>query len=456
MLEAVGASTSVPLANGTWATYANLDLAASAPALRAVADRVNTTLQWYASVHRGAGYLSQVSTSLYEAARLSLGAFVGARPDDEVLITRNTTDSINLLARSVPGRILVLDIEHHANLLPWQAAAGGATVLNALPTQAATIAALEDELAVGDYALLAVTGASNVTGEILPLAQVAEIAHSHGARLFVDAAQLAPHRPIDIAATGVDYVALSGHKLYAPYGAGALIGRIDWLDDAEPYLRGGGAVTNVTTRGAEWQRGVARHEAGSPNVIGAVALATAAETLQAVGFAALQAHEAALVGRLHQGLATIPGVRVARIWEDSADRVAVVTFALAGLEPGFVAAYLSAEHGIGVRDGRFCAHPLLRKLGLDQGAVRASVGASTTGEHVERLIAAVRWLATGQPIREYEVRDGAWTLRHDTRPIPSGLHLDHLIDTAAAGCTPAVAPAVAPAAGCTPATEPAS
>ena len=454
VLPVVGASTLVPLVDGRSVPYANLDVAASAPALEAVEERVTRVLPLYASVHRGAGYLSQVSTALYEQARTTIGAFVGAREDDVVVITRNTTDSLNLLAGCVPadaaghpGRVLVLDVEHHANLLPWQRDLD-ATVLTGGASVAATVAAVRDELADGvetgaPYALVAITGASNVTGEALPVAAVVEAAHAAGARVVLDGAQLVPHRPFSLAESGVDYVAFSGHKTYAPFGAGALVGRRDWLDAGTPYLAGGGAVKRVRVTETLWHDGPARHEAGSPNVIGAVALAAAAEALSAVDPLTLAWHEATLRARLVAGLEDIDRVRVVRAWDDAVDPVGVVTFTVTGYDPGLVAAYLSAEHGIGVRDGRFCAHPLLGRLGFDAGAVRASVGVGTPGSDVERLLTAVRALVEVGPQAQYDVVDGLWVVVGDPRPVPQGLGLTGLLATAAlgdpTGCTPLVA-----------------
>ena len=433
----VGSDTYVPLIDGRQVRYVNLDGAASAPALQAVADRVAEVLPYYASVHRGAGYLSQISTSLYEASRGEILRFVGARPDDVAIITRNTTDSANLLASLTPGRVLALDLEHHANLLPWQRQEHGATVLSGAPTAALTLAQLEAELARGSYALLAISGASNVTGEALPIPEVVEIAHRHDTRVFVDGAQLLPHRRLSLEQTGVDYIALSGHKLYAPFGAGALIGRRDWLDAGQPHLAGGGAVDQVTLDGVAWATSPARHEAGSPNVIGAAALAAACEVLGAIPADALQRHESDLRSHLVAGLQTIPGVDIVTMWPDSVDPTGVVTFSVGQADPGFVAAYLSAEHGIGVRDGRFCAHPLLSRLGLDDGALRASIGVGTSVEDIDRLIGALDSFVADGPQGRYEIVDGAWICSDDTRPIPPIAGLSSLIATAAAACGPA-------------------
>jgi selenocysteine lyase/cysteine desulfurase len=430
LLPLVGSNTQVPLLDGTTTTYANLDVAASAPALQSVADRVAEVLPWYASVHRGAGYLSQVSTALYEESRTTIGAYVGAREDDVTVITRNTTDSVNLLAGCVPGRVLVLDIEHHANLLPWRRVEAGVTVVAGRDTLAGTIDALAGELARDSFALVAVTGASNVTGEALPVAEIVTLAHAHGARVLVDGAQLLAHRHFSLAATGADYVVLSGHKLYAPYGAGALVGRRDWLDVGTPYLAGGGAVDDVEVGETTWQPAPARHEGGSPNVIGAAALAAACTTLSGLEPTELDRHEASLRGRLVAGLSKLEGVDVLRLWPDSEEPVGVVTFTVDGIEPGRVAAYLSAEHGLGVRDGRFCAQPLLKRLGLTGGAVRASIGIGTSVADVDRLVAGVRSLLEGDVRGDYVLVDGAWTLAEDPRPLVGPVGLTRLADTA--------------------------
>ncbi|MFE7223762.1 aminotransferase class V-fold PLP-dependent enzyme [Nocardioides sp. NPDC057577] len=437
LLPLVGSNTQVPLLDGTTTTYANLDVAASAPALQSVADRVAEVLPWYASVHRGAGYLSQVSTALYEESRATIGAYVGARNDDVTVITRNTTDAVNLLAGCVPGRVLVLDIEHHANLLPWRRVGAGVTVVAGRDTLAGTIDALAGELARDSFALVAITGASNVTGEALPVGEIVTLAHAHGARVLVDGAQLLAHRHFSLAATGADYVAFSGHKLYAPYGAGALVGRRDWLDVGTPYLAGGGAVEDVEVGETTWQPAPARHEGGSPNVIGAAALAAACTTLGGLPAADLDRHEASLRGRLVAGLSALDGVDVVRLWPDSDEPVGVVTFTVDGIEPGRVAAYLSAEHGLGVRDGRFCAQPLLKRLGLTAGAVRASIGIGTSVADVDRLVAGVRSLLAGDVRGDYVLTDGAWTLAEDPRPLVGPAGLTRLADTAGS-CAAAV------------------
>jgi len=412
----VGAGTEIPLVTGGTVAYANLDLAASAPALQAVADRVAELLPLYSSVHRGAGYASAVCTAAYEAARLEIAAFVGARGDDVVQVVRNTTDALNLLATAVPGPVVHLDIEHHANLLPWQRIGG--RVVSARATLAETVSAVAAELSHSPAALLAITGASNVTGEVLPLRELADLAHAHGARIVVDGAQLVPHRRIDIADLGVDYLAFSGHKLYAPFGAGVLIGPRDWLDAAPAYLAGGGAVREVGLDRTAWAPVPARHEAGTPNVIGAVALAAACQALAALPQGALAAHEAELLQQLSDGLDAVPGVTTLALWPGEVERIGVVTFVVDGHPAELVAQYLSAEHGIGVRDGRFCAHPLLGRLTAGASAVRASLGVGSSTGDVERLVSALATLVADGPGWRYADASGDHLPLEDPRTLP--------------------------------------
>jgi selenocysteine lyase/cysteine desulfurase len=418
LLPVIGGGLRAPLVTGGDVRYVNLDYAASAPALESVAARVGEVLPYYSSVHRGAGWASQVSTALLERAREQVGAFVGARAGDVVVLTRNTTDALNLLAGCLPGwgDVVFLDLEHHANLLPWQR--GPHRCVPTGRTLEQTLAALADTLRERPAALLAVTGASNVTGEELPIDAIVSLAHRHGARVVVDAAQLAPHRRIDLDASGIDYLALSGHKLYAPYGSGALIGRRDWLDRATPYLAGGGAVRRVEVERTSWAPAPQRHEGGTPNVLGAVALAAACRAVATLPDGALELHEATLRDRLARGMRALPGVRLHRIFDDAPSCIGVVAFTVDGYEPALVAQYLSAEHGIGVRDGRFCAHPLLARLGMADGAVRASVGVGSRGEDVDRLVEALAQLTTSGPQWTYAKVDGGWRPRPDPRPDP--------------------------------------
>jgi selenocysteine lyase/cysteine desulfurase len=422
-----GAGVEVPLADGSSRAYVNLDCAASTPALEAVVAAVNAALPWYSSVHRGAGHLSQVSTRLYEAARQAVADFVSARPGDSVVFVRNTTDAINHLAAClrVPAGATVLstEMEHHANMLPWRRLG---TVRYLPPPRSATdlLESMESALAAagGRIAVVAVTAASNVTGEVMPVAEMARLAHSHGAIISVDAAQLAPHRTIDMAAMDVDCLAFSGHKMYAPFGAGALVVRTELVADAEPLLAGGGAVDFVTVDDVLWTGMPDRLEAGSPNVIGAIALGVAATTLTALGMDRVAEHERALMHRCEAGMAALPRLTRLRLWDGPhVDRLGVVTFTVEGMHHALVAAALSAEHAIGVRHGCFCAHPYItRLLGIDAvaadsvrsslrrgersgipGAIRASFGIGTTEADVDRLVAALGDLLERGPRLDY-------------------------------------------------------
>ncbi|WP_371623002.1 aminotransferase class V-fold PLP-dependent enzyme [Streptomyces sp. NBC_01116] len=428
-LPVLGQNVTVPLVTGGEVTYAALDYAASAPALQRVWDDVAAYAPYYGSVHRGAGYLSQLSTDLFENSRRTVAEFLGCRADDQVVFTRSTTDSLNLLAAAIPAdcQVFVYETEHHASLLPWRDAR--VTYLNAPRTPAQAVEALERALADRDPygpALVCVTGASNVTGELWPVRELAAAAHAHGARIVLDAAQLAPHHPVDIAELDVDWVAFSGHKLYAPFGSGVLAGRADWLQAAEPYLAGGGASRKVARRAdggvdVDWHTTAARHEAGSPNVIGVYSIASACKALTEAGFEGLVAREQELVGRVREGLAEVPEVQVLSLFGDDAPRVGVISFVVRGWNSSHFAAALSAEYGIGVRDGLFCAHPLVRTLlGSDPqdpgecgapeaepgerslNAIRVSFGAGTPDEHIDRFLRAVSEL----------VREGArWNYR---------------------------------------------
>ncbi|MGX5697930.1 aminotransferase class V-fold PLP-dependent enzyme, partial [Agromyces soli] len=308
---------------------------------------------------------------------------------------------------------------HPANLLPWRSR----RVVVARPTIEATVAALDAELGRCPAALLAVTGASNVTGELLPIARLAELAHSHGARLSVDAAQLLPHRAVSLAESGADYLAFSGHKAYAPYGAGALIGRADWLDAAPAYLAGGGAVANVALDAVAWLPAPERHEAGTPNVLGIAAVATALAEFDRLGDARV-AHERALTERLVRGVDAIDGVRRVRGFADAPGEVGIVTLELERGSVGLIAAALSAEHGVSARAGRFCAHPFFDRVATRSNGLRASLGLGSSADDVDRFVAALAALVADGPVAEYRrTEHDGWKPAVDDRPRPSLLRV---------------------------------
>jgi selenocysteine lyase/cysteine desulfurase len=418
----VGDDVTVPCADGQDRVYLSLDAAASTAALPAVLERVEDFVPRYSSVHRGAGWKSQYATAAYEHAREAALRFAGREGDDDVaIICRNTTEAINHLAyrlRLDPADVVVTTVvEHHANLLPWARLAR----LRHVECDPSGVFGAADVAATLDAdvrpRLLAVTGASNVTGWTPPIEEIIDVAHDRGVLVLVDGAQLAAHRPLPASA---DFVAWSGHKMYAPFGSGVLIGSRRSFTDGDPFLAGGGAVDLVDLDEVVWTDPPEREEAGSPNVVGAVALHAAIDELQRIGWSAVAAHDEALAGRLRAGLAAIDGVHLLGV---SATDLPVATFTVAAVPHALVAARLSAEYGIGVRHGCFCAHPyLLRLLQLPAeevaayrdamrhgdrrrmpGAVRASAGLSTCAADIDRLVGAVGAIAGGAPAPvEYE------------------------------------------------------
>ncbi len=420
LIEPIGAALTVPCVDGTERRAVELDQAASTQAHPAVLAAVAEFLPWYSSVHRGAGFRSRRSTGAYEAARRAILTFAGRDPDgdDVAIICRNTTESINHLAyrlRLSPGAVVVTTvIEHHANLLPWGRVANRRYV-ECGPDGTFDLDDITRALDADPRpALLAVTGASNVTGWLPPIDEIITAAHHRGVPVLVDAAQLAPHRPLPVEA---DFVAFSGHKIYAPFGAGALIGPRSAFEDGDPFLAGGGAVDLVDLEEVVWTAPPEREEAGSPNVVGAVALHAALDAVAAIGWPAIEKHERALAARLRTGLAAIDGVRLLGPPPDATDTLAVATFTVEGMGHALVAARLSAEHAIAVRHGCFCAHPyIVRLLGMAPedvaayraqvrrgdhsampGAVRASAGLGTSAADIDRLLQAVAELAAGAP-----------------------------------------------------------
>jgi selenocysteine lyase/cysteine desulfurase len=419
-IRLVGDGLEVPCLDGRERPYLNLDAAASTSALPAVAERVAEFLPWYSSVHRGAGYMSQLATAAYEHAREAILSFAGrAGSDDVAIVCRNTTEAINHLAyrlRLEPSDVVVTTVvEHHANMLPWGRVATRRFV-ECGPEGTFGAAAVRDALdAEPSPRLLAVTGASNVTGWLPPLDSIVAAAHERGIPVVVDAAQLAPHRPLP---REPDFLAFSGHKMYAPFGAGALIGPRAAFADADPFLAGGGAVDLVTLDEVVWAPPPEREEAGSPNVLGAVALDAAIGELRDLGWQAVEQHDDTLARALCEGLAAIPGVRVLG---PGSRTLPIASFVVHGVPHALVAARLSAEFAIGVRHGCFCAHPyLVRLLGLGReelarfraaarrhdhrslpGAVRASAGISTTMDDIGRFLAAVEVVASTSPPVEY-------------------------------------------------------
>jgi len=424
----VGVDVEVPVLGGGTRRYVNLDNAASTPAFRCVQRAVNDFLEFYSSVHRGTGFKSQLSTYFYEKARRVVLEFVGAGEETHTCIFgKNTTEALNKLARRFPftperNVVLTTQMEHHSNDLPWRVNAQ-AVHIAVLPDGRLDEADFDAKLAqYGErVALVAVTGASNVTGYLNPVYRLAEKAHAAGAHILVDCAQFAPHRRVDMRPLDdpahFDYVVLSAHKMYAPFGTGALIGRRDTFERGVPDMVGGGTIDLVTLDEVSWAAPPERDEAGSPNTVGAVALAAAIRQLQAVGMNTVARHEAELTSYALEQLKAVPGIRLFGSTDPqrTMERVGVIPFLMEQADHFKVAAVLGHEYGIGVRSGCFCAHPyLLHLMQIDDaaarrvrarmaagdrsrmpGLIRASFGLYNTRQDVDALVEALYAVAKG-------------------------------------------------------------
>ncbi len=414
----MGLDEEVPLLNGRMVPYINLDNAASTPPLREVVDAVQHFLRYYSSVHRGTGFKSRISTATYDEAHDMVADFVGADTRTNTCIfVKNTTEAINKLAFRIPlnhdSVVVSTMMEHHSNDLPWRSRA---TVVRAGVTPEGRLDEGHLDRLLDEFgervALLTVSGASNVTGFVQPIHRLARKAHAVGARIFVDAAQLAPHRRIDVKPDDdpehLDFVALSAHKMYAPFGTGALVGHRDVFLDGAPEHQGGGTVDIVTPTDVHWAGLPDREEAGTPNVVGAVAMAVAAHALRGAEMDRLERHEASLTAHALERLRSIPGVTIYGQSDprDDSDRVGVIPFNVHGVHHALVAAILGYEAGIGVRSGCFCAQPYVAcLLGLPRsgltdsqrehlagnrsarpGMVRISLGAYNTIEEIDTFV----------------------------------------------------------------------
>jgi selenocysteine lyase/cysteine desulfurase len=395
----VGDDLWVSVLDGRPRQYVDLDTAATSSASVVVARAVQDFLPWYASVHRGAGIRSQLTSARYEEAREIITRFVGGDPATHVaLFPRNTTEALNLLAFRLgltrDDVVVTTAVEHHANLLPWQRYAQ-LRVVDVDRQGTFDVAAVEAALDQHPRPrVLAVSGGSNVTGWLPDLRAIAAAARQRGVLTVVDGAQLVPHRPVDISALGIDVIAFSGHKMYAPFGAGALVAPRALLAGGEPFLVGGGAVGAVSFDDVIWADGPDRDDAGSPNVIGVVALTAAADELRSDGWSSVRSHEDHLVRALDSELRSVPGLR--RLGPVTGDRLPVAAFNLEGVPHGLLAARLANEYAIGTRSGCFCAHPYMgRLLGLTDAEV-AQFHTDVRAGNRHRLPGAVRVSANRQ------------------------------------------------------------
>lgn len=433
--ELVGIDTKVPTLSGTDRSYVNLDNAASTPTFRPIMAKVDEFLEFYANVHRGTGYKSLLSSWAYDEARDIVARFVKADLKHQtVIFTRNTTESTNKLARLYPFRpgyvVLSSMMEHHSNDLPWRRRS---KVVHVGLKEDGSLDFEDYRRKLNEYDgridLVAITGASNVSGWLNPVPLLARLAHEAGARFALDAAQLAAHRPIDMKPAGhpehIDFLSISGHKMYAPYGAGALVADREPLLDVQPDLVGGGMVDMVSLEDAWWRELPEREEAGTPDIVGVIALAAAIRMLENVGWDAIVEHEERLTRYMLEKLHAIPGVTIYG-QSDPADvsgRLGAFSFNLKGMHHALVAAILSYEGGIAVRCGCFCAHPYmlcLLKVPPDQaeqirkeirahdrsnipGAVRASVGIYNDESDIDALCDCLKHIVAGDFVGKYEM-----------------------------------------------------
>jgi len=407
-----------------------LDHGASTHPPRPVLDTYKDFLEHsYANVHRGRHYLSEIATDHFEQVSDDILRFVGAEVDRRSLILLgNTTQALDLAAHVMARRegvTLVSLMEHHSNDLPHRAR-GTVVHFGVLPDGALDYDDLEAKLRAQRVKLVAVTGASNVTGYLVDVHRVARLAHAHGARILVDAAQLLAHQRVRVLPADdpghLDFLAGAGHKAYAPFGSAFLYGPPSLFDEAPPYIPAGGTVVYVTEDEAFYRKSPDRHEGGTPNIAGAVALAAALRFLEAAGMDEVRAHERVLVEKAMDALRRIDGVRLLG-HPDPARRIGALSLTIDGVPHELAATILNREAAIAVRNGCFCAHPYLHKLlKLEDtselrrrllageevelpGAVRPTFGIFNTEQEVDELVRMIR-----------VIRDRGWKGRYDEIP----------------------------------------
>ncbi|HEX4366961.1 MAG TPA: SufS family cysteine desulfurase [Rhodopila sp.] len=369
-----------------------LDSAASAQKPRVVIDAmVHAMESQYANVHRGLHWMSERTTEAYEAARDAAAALMNANDRSEIVFTGNSTGSINMLAHSYgrgvlkPGQaVLISGMEHHSNIVPWQLLrdSHGIELRVAPITDAGELdmAAYEALLQDGKVGLVAMTHMSNVLGTVTPAERIVRIAHAHGAKVMFDGSQAIVHRKVDVQALDCDFYVWTGHKLYGPTGIGVLWGRHNLLERMPPFMGGGDMISSVTYEQSTWAAVPHKFEAGTPAILEGIGLKAAIDYVQAIGYDAMAAHEAALTEHALARLAPIEGVRIIG---QAQDRGGVISFVLENAHAHDVATLLDRQ-GIAVRAGHHCAEPLMHRFNLDSTA-RASFGIYTTLAEVDAL-----------------------------------------------------------------------
>jgi cysteine desulfurase/selenocysteine lyase len=373
-----------------------LDSAASTQKPRQVIEaHGNFYARDYANIHRGVYELSQRATALHDAARRKVQRFIGAKDWREIVFVRNATEGINLVARSFlrpklrPGdEILVTEMEHHANIVPWQiiAAEAGARIVPAPVTDAGELdmAGFRERLTERTR-FVSVVWISNILGTVNPVEEIVALAHRRGLPVLIDAAQVVQHRPLDVEALGADFLVFSGHKMYGPSGVGVLWGKAGHLEAMPPYQAGGDMIEQVSFEGTTFNEIPFRFEAGTPDIAGAVALGAAVDYLEALGMEAVAAYEAELLAHGERAIRQIPGLRLI---SEPRERAGVLTFVMEGCHPQDIGTLLDLD-GIAIRTGHHCGQPLHARLGLTASA-RASVGIYTTRDELDALAASLR------------------------------------------------------------------
>ena len=369
----LGADAKVPLSDNSLATGINFDNAATTPPFISVMHQLNSFSPYYSSVHRGSGFKSALASELYESSRSVVLDFVKGDPSHDIVIfVKNTTEAINklsyrLLRKGEKQVVLSTRMEHHSNDLPWR----HKYLVDYVETDEngrLRLDDLENKLLKhkGSARLVTVTGASNVTGYINPIYEIAEIAHTYKAQIMVDAAQMAPHSPIVMHPPGsprhIDYLAFSAHKMYAPFGTGVLIGPRETFLQGSPEYAGGGTIKSVTDDQVVWDDPPYKEEAGTPNLIGVISLKTAIETLSQIGMPLLCQYEKNLWDYAAKRLASISGVKMYCDADAIKPRIGIIPFNITGIHHTLVAGILSGEAGIAARTGCFCAQPYVRRL----------------------------------------------------------------------------------------------
>jgi cysteine desulfurase/selenocysteine lyase len=372
-----------------------LDSGASAQKPRAVINAMVHVMEaQYANVHRGLHWMSERTSDAYEAVRDKTAAFLNAESRDEIVFTRNATESINLVAFTFgramlkPGdAVVVSEMEHHANIVPWQMLrdSHGIELRIVKITDGGEIdfGSLEQRFADGRVKLLAVTHMSNVLGTYTPVERLARFAHERGARILLDGSQAVVHRRVDVRAIGADFYVFSGHKLYGPTGIGVLYGKRELLEAMPPFMGGGDMISSVSYERSVWAKSPQKFEAGTPAIIETIGLGAAIDYVNAIGFDAIAAHERDLTDHALNVLSPL-----VKIYGKAQDRGGVISFTMDGVHAHDVATLLDRQ-GIAVRAGQHCAEPLMGRLGVTSTA-RASFGVYTTLGEVDALAAGLR------------------------------------------------------------------